>query len=506
MKKTFKILAITIIIAILMPFTMVNATTSRTEKIVESLKESAKSYDGIVNFENGTIEIEWNVPNLTFRTIEFTYTDNVIEYNSGEITSYEQAEDVISHSLYAMYLIESALRVNGYSDEEIQSFWSFSEPSYDINGIELKHTGEPQKFTSEDGTSTTTVAPTLIKIDVTKANPNTSSDEPVTPKSTTIEDIIADLQVDSEFRSTLDDEGKVMVENEISNDDKKITIDNTSYMYQYYNVIFDCEDDVLTYEDGELEDYYDVERASSHHMYANYILMIALKMNGYTNEEIQEFMSSEDNEFDYELNGIEIKKIGEEKTFKSADGSSTVTTTPLSFKIDLEKANINKKDEIDKKTEYKILEGAEQTYKIGEDTNLTFRFDIDYDTFKTYGEIWIDEMRIEEDKYTSKSGSTIITLNDEYTKTLSEGKHHLEIPLAQGRLGIAKTDFYIKNAVENKTADIKEVTQTVEKEQKAEQTVTGNPKTGDSISIYLVMAVATVILITVITVVIKRRK
>ncbi len=42
MKKTFRLLAITIIIAVLMPAVIANAATTRTEKIVESLKESAK--------------------------------------------------------------------------------------------------------------------------------------------------------------------------------------------------------------------------------------------------------------------------------------------------------------------------------------------------------------------------------------------------------------------------------------------------------------------------------
>ena len=61
MNKTIKLLAITIIIAMLMPFTMVNAATSRTEEIVERLKESAKSYDGTVKCEGGTIEIQTEV-------------------------------------------------------------------------------------------------------------------------------------------------------------------------------------------------------------------------------------------------------------------------------------------------------------------------------------------------------------------------------------------------------------------------------------------------------------
>ena len=126
-----------------------------------------------------------------------------------------------------------------------------------------------------------------------------------------------------------------------------------------------------------------------------------------------------------------------------------------------------------KPIEYEVLEGANQTYKIGENENLTFRFDIDYDTFKTYGDVWLDGMRIEEDNYTSKSGSTVLTFNDEFTNALSEGEHHLEIALAQGRLGVAKTDFTIEKA--NNTA---------ENTQKSESDTINNPKTGDNIVIW----------------------
>ena len=344
MKKTFKLLLFLLIVSVIKPFIVVNAITSRTVEIVESLKESAKSYDGIVNYDGSTIEVEWNIRDSKSSSVEFTYNDNVIEYDSGEITSYEQAVDATSHYMYAIYLIRSALRVNGYTDEQIQSFFQ-REPSYEINGIELKETGESQQFTSEDGTITTTATPMLIKIDVTKANVNILSDEPVMPKSTTIEDIITNLQNDSEFTTMMDDEGNIYSEHEISNEDNIITISNTYYIDNYHNVLFDCEDDVLTYEDEPMNDYYDAERSLSHQIYANQILMIALRKNKYTNEQIQEFMLSEDNEFDYELNGIEIKEIGEEKEFISEDGLNSVSVTPISIKIDLVKANLKKVSE-----------------------------------------------------------------------------------------------------------------------------------------------------------------
>ena len=76
MKKTIKLLAITIIFAMLMLFTIVDAAASKTEKIVEALEELAKSYDGTVNYEGYKIEIEWNTPNSKSNEIVFSYNGN----------------------------------------------------------------------------------------------------------------------------------------------------------------------------------------------------------------------------------------------------------------------------------------------------------------------------------------------------------------------------------------------------------------------------------------------
>lgn len=486
MKKTIKLLVITIIVAMLMPFTIVNATTSRTEEIVESLKESAKSYNGTVNYEGNTIEIEWNIPNSKSNTIQFSYANNVIEYNQGKITSYEQAEDVVTHSLFAIYLIKSALRLNGYTDAKIQEFLSSedNEFDYEINGIEFKQTGEQQKFTSKDE-GTITIAPVSIKIDVTKANLNTSSDEPVTVKSTTIEDIIENLQSDSDF-TTSEDEGKVIIENEISSEDNTITISNTYYMDEYHNVFFNCENDIITYEDEDIETYYEAERAGSHQMFAIQILTIALKKNGYTNNQIQEFLSSEDNEFNYELNGIELKEIGKEKEFTSEDESSKVTVTPMSIKIDLAKANLKKANESEEKanqdetkemTEYKVLEGAGQTVEISKNKETTFRFNVEYLKFKENGKVYIDGQLADNKNYTSKEGSTIITFKEDYIKNLSVGEHTLKVAVADGEVS---TTFKIANNMEIKTPKTTITTKP------------NNPKTGDDIIIvFSVFVVAT---------------
>ena len=59
MKKIFILI---VVLLMLIPFTVVNAAT-KTEEIVEDLKEFAKSFNGTVKYEDDTIEIEWNTPN-----------------------------------------------------------------------------------------------------------------------------------------------------------------------------------------------------------------------------------------------------------------------------------------------------------------------------------------------------------------------------------------------------------------------------------------------------------
>lgn len=429
---------IMIILLMLMSVTTVNAAT-KTEEIVDELNELVKSFDGIVNYEDDRIEIEWNKQNSQSHEITFPYNGNIIEYNPGEITSYEEAGDVISHSIYATYLIKTALKVNGYSEEEIDAYFNAEGNNFDyeVNGIEVKRLGEAKPFTSSDGLSTLTVSPISIKIDVTRANLNTSTDEPFAPKTTTIEDIIDYLQSDSNFTTTMV-EDKVIAENEINIDDECITISNTSYWDDYYIVSFSSEDNIISYEDNEIETYEDAEMANSRQMFADVILSSALKINGYTNEQIQEFVLS--NEFDYEVNGIEIKKIGEEKTYTNSEGEN-MEAAPISFKIDLTKANLNKKI-----INYEVIEGAKQIIDISKIGNLKFRFNIEYSKFKENGKIYIDNEIVDSSNYTSGEGSTIITFNSEYVKKLSAKEHTLKVVVSDGEV---ETTFTVTKTSQN---------------------------------------------------------
>lgn len=91
------------------------------------------------------------------------------------------------------------------------------------------------------------------------------------------------------------------------------------------------------------------------------------------------------------------------------------------------------------KIEYKVIEGAEQTYTIKEDTEARFRIDADYSLFNN--KVYVDNVLVDSSNYTSKSGSTIIVLNKDYVDTLAVGEHTLKVAFADG--GEAETTFTI---------------------------------------------------------------
>ncbi len=477
MKNTFKILKIFIImvlVTMLVPFTMVNAASTKTEEIIKKLNSSdtLKSINGKAKYEDDSIQIEYSITNTSSHDISFPCEDNVIVYSSGDITNYEEAEDALTHSMYATLILSSVLKLNGYTQEQINSFFQSedNELDYERNGIEIKETGEEKKFTGGQYNSTLTVTPVLIKIDVSRANLNTSSDDKVNLTENTIEDVVADLKEDDEFTSYEDEDGKILSENEIKYEDNSIEISNTAYSYDYHNISFPCENDVLTYETGEITSYDEANYVSEHEMWALMLIQYALEANGYTQEQINKFFQSEDGKLDYERNGIEFKEIGEEQTFTNEE-IGTTTVTPLSIKIDFTRANIDAENE-----KYEILEGANQKFDINKNRKLTFRLSIDYDTFAKEGKIFIDGKEVAKDNYTLSKGSTIVTFNDEYTKTLSLGKHTI---LASVENGEAKAEFTIAKTEGENTSSIEN---TNNKENAAIST--NNPKTGDNIMLY----------------------
>ena len=153
------------------------------------------------------------------------------------------------------------------------------------------------------------------------------------------------------------------------------------------------------------------------------------------------------------------------------------------------------------KIEYKVIEGAEQTYTITEDTEARFRIDADYSLFNN--KVYVDNVLVDSSNYTSKSGSTIITLKKEFVDTLSVGEHTLKVVFNDG--GEAETTFTIEKKAENNNNN--ENNTPSKPEDKEEMKDNGsNPKTGDNIMLYVAIASMSIIGLVATTIVAKKKK
>ena len=153
------------------------------------------------------------------------------------------------------------------------------------------------------------------------------------------------------------------------------------------------------------------------------------------------------------------------------------------------------------KIEYKVIEGAEQTYTIKEDTEARFRIDADYSLFNN--KVYVDNVLVDSSNYTSKSGSTIITLKKEFVDTLSVGEHTLKVVFNDG--GEAETTFTIEKKAENNNNN--ENNTPSKPEDKEEMKDNGsNPKTGDNIMFYVAIASMSIIGLVATTIVAKKKK
>ena len=177
------------------------------------------------------------------------------------------------------------------------------------------------------------------------------------------------------------------------------------------------------------------------------------------------------------------------------------------------------KEEVDPK-EYKFIEGANQIYTIGESSNATFRVNAEYNLFENGGKVYIDEALVDSENYTSKSGSTIVTLTDAYLKTLSVGEHTLKVAFTNGENATTKFKVAKKaeennnngnnnnnnNSNSNNKDNNNSNTNTSSKpeiEDKKDNIL--NPQTGDKVVIYFILSAVCVVGI-VTLVIIKLRK
>lgn len=88
-------------------------------------------------------------------------------------------------------------------------------------------------------------------------------------------------------------------------------------------------------------------------------------------------------------------------------------------------------------TDYEIIKGADSKWKYGSGS-LSFTANGLYSKFE---EVQIDGKTLATSKYTSKSGSTIITLKQSYLETLKSGKHTITVVYEDGE---ASAEFTVK--------------------------------------------------------------
>lgn len=152
------------------------------------------------------------------------------------------------------------------------------------------------------------------------------------------------------------------------------------------------------------------------------------------------------------------------------------------------------------KIEYKVIEGADQTYTIDQNTEARFRINADYSLFDK--KVYVDDILVDGANYTSESGSTIITFSKEYIDTLAIGQHTLKVAFTDG--GEAKTTFTIARQFEenNNNENV-----SLNTENKKEMKDNGsNPKTGDNVMLYIAIVSMSIIGLGATTVAVKKNK
>lgn len=199
--------------------------------------------------------------------------------------------------------------------------------------------------------------------------------------------------------------------------------------------------------------------------------------------------------------GYKLVKVLVNDEEKTLDGN-TLKLTNIT-------ANMNIKVVVEKIV-YEVIEGAEQTYTITEDTEARFRIDADYSLFND--KVYVNDELVDSENYTSKEGSTIITFKQSYVDTLAVGEHTLRVAFVDG--GEATTTFTIAEKEEeinddnnndnNDNNNNNNISSETEKEDKVDNS--SNPKTGDNIMLYVAIAGISILGLGVTVIVAKKRK
>lgn len=137
---------------------------------------------------------------------------------------------------------------------------------------------------------------------------------------------------------------------------------------------------------------------------------------------------------------------------------------------------------------YEVIEGANSSWTQNSEGTLTFRADGDFSKFLG---IKVDDSWVDSENYISDSGSTIVTLKNEYLQTLAAGTHKMTFVYTDGE---CNTNFEIKEAKEAEEAE--EIYENSD-----------NPTTGDNSNILLWVSLFSAgVLVAIVIAVCNRKK
>ena len=93
---------------------------------------------------------------------------------------------------------------------------------------------------------------------------------------------------------------------------------------------------------------------------------------------------------------------------------------------------------------YYFFEETKQHFDGSKDKTLTFEIGAEFDLFD---KVYVNGKEIDKSNYEAKSGSTVITLKEDYLKTLKDGEYTLKVTFTDNEF--AQTTFTVKQAVTN---------------------------------------------------------
>ena len=472
-----------------------------TYTITYKVKDSNPNYVGSVTYTFTIKKAQLDKVTIVKDTFEYTGSDitpTLNNVNSNiEVTGDTQAKNVSNNTIVAKIKDKANYEWKDESNGDLTINWSITQATPDytvptgltsVKGKVLADVALPTEFTWNTPATVLTVGKTKYKATFT-------------PVDTTNYKTITDIDIEVDVKNTFDVITSVDGGNGTITPSKIGAVEGTKFEITFTPNTGYMIDKVLvngiekTVTGNEIEITVDEEKTVEVSYKKIPFTITVEEVTGATvNPDGTVTVGYGDNkDFTITANtGYKLVKVLVNDVEKALDGNTLKLkniTSNMKIKVVVEKI------------EYKVIEGAEQTYTIKEDTEARFRIDADYSLFNN--KVYVDNVLVDSSNYTSKSGSTIITLKKEFVDTLSVGEHTLKVVFNDG--GEAETTFTIEKKAENNNNN--ENNTPSKPEDKEEMKDNGsNPKTGDNIMLYVAIASMSIIGLVATTIVAKKKK